>query len=134
MGSVSRSAPSERSFGFTVGGALVLLGLVAAWRGHPLLAAVLAFPGGLLVLGGLLAPSWLAPARRRWMAMATVVGAFNARVILTLAYYLIVTPVGLAMRLVARDPLDRRLKTGESYWHRRPPEPAPSRDRYARQS
>jgi len=124
----------EKSFGRAVGGVLLVIGLLALWRGHPYLAAALAIPGGLLVLGAFLAPSWLAPIRRRWMAMAAVIGAFNTRLILTLAYYLIVTPVGLVMRLVARDPLDRRLGTGESYWRKRGPEPAATRDRYARLS
>ncbi len=124
----------ERDFGLMVGGVFLLLALLAAWRSHPWLATLLAFPGGILVLGGLLVPSWLGPVRRRWMAMAAVVGAFNARVILTVAYYLIVTPVGLAMRLFGKDPLDRRLGTGDSYWHRRSPKPQASRDRYARMS
>jgi len=131
---MQRSAPLERTFGLTVGGLLLLLGLLAAWRSHPYIATVLESLGAILVLGGLLIPSWLAPLRRRWMAMAALMGAFNARVILTVAYYLVVTPVGLMMRLAGRDPLDRRLRTGDSYWHRRAPEPPASRDRYARLS
>jgi hypothetical protein len=123
-----------RRFGLSVGGMLLLIGGLAWWLDHPRLATVLAVPGGLLVLGGLLVPSWLVPVERRWMAVATAIGAFNTRLILTISYYLIVSPVGMLMRLAGRDPLDRRLRTGDSYWRKRPPEPPPTRERYARQS
>lgn len=123
----------ERRFGLSVGGVFLALGLLLWWRDHAVIAAVLAVPAGLLVAGALVAPRWLGPVERVWMRFAAAVGAFNARIILGLAYYLVITPVGLVMRLFGRDPLDRRLRTGESYWRRRPAEPAPTRERYARQ-
>jgi hypothetical protein len=47
----------------------------------------------------------------------------NARVILTVLFYGVLTPVGLVMRCV-RDPLDRTLADGRaSYWKRRAPTP-----------
>ncbi len=42
------------------------------------------------------------------MAFAVVLGHVNTRIILTLLYYLVMTPVGLVMRLF-RDPLNRSL-------------------------
>ena len=38
------------------------------------------------------------------------------RVLLTLVYYLVVTPYGVVTRLVGRDPLRRRGARAESYW------------------
>ena len=130
------SAPPQepRKFGLSVGGVLLLFAGIAAWRNHPTLAVALAVPAGALLLGALVAPALLVPVERRWMAAAAVLGAFNTRILLTVAYYLLVTPVGLILRVAGRDPLDRRLHSGESYWTRRPPEPPPSRERYARQS
>ena len=130
---MAHSSGSERRFGFSVGGVFLAIGLFLRWRGYLTVGTGLAVPGGLLILGGLLVPRWLVPVERRWMAVAGAVGAFNARVILSIFYYLIITPVGLVMRLFGRDPLDRRLRTGDSYWQKRSPEQAPSRERYARQ-
>jgi hypothetical protein len=123
-----------RRFGLSVGGMLLLIATIMWWFDQPRLATVLGSVGGVLFLGGLLVPRWLIPIERRWMAAAAVLGAFNARVILTVSYYVVVTPFGVLMRLVGRDPLDRRLGTGDSYWQKRPAEPPPSRERYARQS
>jgi hypothetical protein len=128
-----RKAGTERRFGLTVGGVFVVLGLLFLWRSHATAGTILSALGTTLVLGGLLVPRWLRPVERGWMAVAEVLGAFWARVILGLAYYGVLTPVGFIMRLAGRDPLDRRLRSDESYWKKRPAEPPPSRERYARQ-
>src|SRR5437763_14449096 len=72
--------------------------------------------GALLLIVGLLLP---APARafhNAWMRFASALGYVNSRVLLTLMYYLVLTPYGFVMRLAGRDPLRRRGKAGESYW------------------
>jgi hypothetical protein len=131
----SATIPSgtERRFGLSVGGVFLALGALLAWRNHPTIGTILGVPGALLVLGGLVVPQWLGPVERGWMRFAAVAGAFNARIILGLAYYLVISPVGVVMRLFGRDPLDRRLRTGDSYWRKRPPQPPATRERYARQ-
>lgn len=53
--------------------------------------------------------SLIPPAANRivwgWMKLASVLGWFNSKVLLTLIFYLIVTPVGLLFRLFGNDPL-----------------------------
>ena len=51
---------------------------------------------------------------RRWLRIAEVIGNFQSRVILSLFYFTIVLPFGLAVRLFA-DPLRIRRKR-ESGW------------------
>jgi len=121
-----------RKFGLTVGTAFAVFGGISWWRGHEWPPLVLWTLAVLLIVPGLLAPSILGPVQRGWMAFALVLGHINTRIILTVLYYLVMTPVGLIMRLF-RDPLDRSLKnTRDSQWIRResgPVEPA----RYERQ-
>lgn len=121
-----------RKFGLTVGTAFAVFGAISWWRGHELPPRVLWTLAGLLIVPGLLAPAILGPVQRGWMAFAMVLGHVNTRIILTVLYYLVMTPIGLIMRLF-RDPLDRSLKDArESQWIRRdqtPVEPA----RYERQ-
>ncbi len=104
--SPARSARELRRFGLTVGGMFLLLGLVSRWRGHTLPPLILGTAGVLLVVPGLLVPRILAPVERAWMRFAEVMGRVNSRIILTAAYYLVVTPVGIVRRWL-RDPLDR---------------------------
>ena len=110
------SAKELRRFGFTVAIPLALLGGVGIWRGHSVLPIVL---GGLaLILAGLavVAPSLLGPVHRVWMQVAHALGWFNTRVLLGLVYFFVMTPIGIVMRLMGRDPLDRRLTDRPSYW------------------
>jgi Saxitoxin biosynthesis operon protein SxtJ len=121
-----------RKFGLTVGGAFLVLGVISWWRGHELPPRVLWTLGILLVVPGALFPSVLGPVQRGWMKFAMVLGHFNTRVILTVLFYLVMTPVGLIIRLF-RDPLDRSLKeTTSSQWIKRESRPLEAA-RYERQ-
>lgn len=96
----------------------VLLG-IAAWniyRGRSWAVAVFGAAGAALVLAGLLLPAVARAFHVAWMRLAAALGHVNSRVLLTLMYYLAVTPYGLVSRLAGRDPLRRRAPRGESYW------------------
>jgi len=97
----------ERSFGFLVGGVFAILG---AWpavvHGQPprVWALVVA---ALLVLPAAVHPPLLAYPYRVWMAVGRVLGRINTRIILTVFFYMVLTPVGLVMRWMGRDPMRR---------------------------
>ena len=114
-----------RRFGVTVGIPLALLAGVGVWRGHTILPAVLG--GAAVALGvlALLAPRLLSPVHKLWMKIADALAWFNTRVLLGVVYYLVMTPTGIVMRLMGRDPLDRRLKDRPTYWIDRKQHPDP---------
>lgn len=94
----------------------LLLAAVSWWRGHEVPPLVLGAAGVLLVGPALVAPVVLGPVERAWMRFALVLGAINTRIILTLVYVVVVTPIGL-MRRLGGDPLDRTLGSGRSsHW------------------
>jgi len=131
MADVSSKA-ELRKFGLTVGGAFLVLGTISWWRGHEWPPRVLWTLGVLLLVPGALFPSILGPVQRGWMAFATVLGHVNTRIILTVMFYVVMTPVGLIIRLF-RDPLDRSLKDGNrSQWVKREQQPV-DLARYERQ-
>ena len=98
--------------------AAVLLA-VAAWnlyRGRPTVVIIFGAIGATLLVVGLLIPPAARAFHTAWMRFAAVLGHVNSRVLLTLFYYLVVTPYGVVTRLVGRDPLRRRGAAQESYW------------------
>ena len=128
-----RASKTElRKFGLTVGGAFAVLAVISWWRGHEIPPRVMAVLAVLLFVPGAVAPTLLGPVHRGWMAFAAVLSHVNTRIILTVLFYLVITPLGFVIRLF-RDPLDRSLRhRGTSQWirrDRRPVEPA----RYERQ-
>jgi TRAP-type C4-dicarboxylate transport system permease small subunit len=67
-----------------------------------------------------------------WMYAAYPIGWTISHVMFATVYYLLITPIGLTMRLAGRDLLKLRLdRSSRSYWIRR--KPAEDLDRYFRQ-
>jgi hypothetical protein len=92
---------------------------VAAWnvyRGRTTVVIVFGALGGALLAAGLLVPPAARAFHTAWMKLAALLGHVNSRVLLTLVYYIVVTPYGVVTRLVGRDPLRRRGAEAESYW------------------
>ena len=114
------SVPALRRFGWMVGGVALALAAVVAWRNDwtwTTLVVIASSAGGLLVLFGTVAPHLLRPVYIVWMGLAFVLGFIMTRVILSLAFVLVFTPVGLFFRLIRRDVLKQRPDPeAETYW------------------
>lgn len=105
-----------RRFGLVMVAAFGALGGLALWRGRPTGWYLLAVAGGFLVAAGL-APALLRPVERGWMAFAAVLQRVMTTLILTLTYYLMVTPLGVCMRLFGKAPLRKNGDPQEqTYW------------------
>ena len=105
-----------RKFGLVVGGVFALIGLLFLWR-HPGRAPYFLIPGGALMLLGAALPRTLRWIYIAWMSIAFVLGFVMAHVILTLFYYLVITPVGLLAKIAGRDFLSLKLdRAAKSYW------------------
>ena len=101
-----------RNFGVIVGGVFAVIGvwpLVVRAEGPRLWSLMLA--GGLIV-PALVLPRSLIYVHRAWMAASEFLGWINTRVILTLVFYAVVTPMGFVMRRLGRDPMQSRLDSG----------------------
>jgi hypothetical protein len=121
---MSAEASSDRSFGLVFAAVFVLLAAYNAWRGGawPLYLAIAAA----FLAVALVAPKCLAPLNRLWTRFGLILSMIVSPIVLALMFFLVVTPVGVLMRLTGKDPLRLRQdsETG-SYWIVREP-PGPS--------
>lgn len=62
----------------------------------------------LAVAVALARPAALRPIHTVWMAFGRAMGWVNTRILLGLVFYLVLAPLGIAMRLAGRDPLRLR--------------------------
>lgn len=105
-----------RKFGITVGIVLGLLGGLFFWRGRDYYFYFLILSEALLLLG-LVVPILLKPIHKVWMTLALLLGWLMTRVILSVLFYLVVTLIGLLLRLLGKDVLELKFKrNGDSYW------------------
>lgn len=112
-----RTVPRDlRKFGLVVGGVFCALALWFYLRGKPSYWYFL-LPGVLLVVLGILLPRALKWPYVVWMTLAMLLGAVVSTLVLTLLFYLVVTPIGLIARFVGNDFLSLKLAPGAtSYW------------------
>jgi Saxitoxin biosynthesis operon protein SxtJ len=108
-----------RNFGLLVGGVFVLLGVFCGLRGKAYYPWLL-LPGVSLVLLGMAGPKVLKHIYIGWMSLALVLGFVVSHVILTLFFFLVISPLGLVARLAGKDFLRRKLEPqAKTYWLRR---------------
>jgi Saxitoxin biosynthesis operon protein SxtJ len=106
-----------REFGLITGGILAaLFGLCFPWMlGRPLPYWPWAI-GGVLALWALVAPATMRGFYRLWMRLAELLGRITTPVIMSLVFFLVITPAALVIRLMGRDPMAQRFDpTATSY-------------------
>lgn len=122
-----KQGSSDRSFGWVMAAFFGLVGLWPVFSGHAARGWALGLAAGFAV-AAVLAPRVLAPLNHAWMHFGLLLHKITNPIILGLAFYIVIAPIGLLMRLAGHDPL--RLKRDDqaaSYWiARRPPGPPPT--------
>jgi saxitoxin biosynthesis operon SxtJ-like protein len=109
------SVAQGRHFGFTVGGAFLVLAAIFVWSDRDRLLIASASLGSLLVLAALLLPTRLGPVERAWMGFAYLVSRVTTPLFLGALYLLVFAPIGLLMRLAGKRPL-KRCDTDGGFW------------------
>jgi carbamoyltransferase len=115
--------PSTRQLReFAVIGAIVLAVLIAEVPSEArAIACGVGIMAAIMLAIGWLQPKWLAPIFSTWMILVSPIAWLVSTLLLAIVYYGMLTPLGLAFRLLGRDALERSLRRGEeSYWQGKP--------------
>ena len=112
----------------TIAAVLLLVGAWQMYRSRPAVATVLIGLAGLLTLVAVLLPPVAVWFHYAWMGLAAKMGYINSRILLTLVYYALLTPLGVWRRRAGYDPLTRHATGQSSYWLKRTPSRQPRQD------
>ncbi|MGE5269707.1 MAG: SxtJ family membrane protein [Thiohalocapsa sp.] len=110
---------SNRAFGWTVGGVMIAIGAVKAWRAATptMLAASLIAFGVVLVLLAFAAPAHLTLLNRLWRRLGLAMAAVVNPLVVALLFIIVVTPMAMVMRLLGKRPLQLRPDpAATTYW------------------
>ena len=117
---------SNRSFGLVFAFLFAAVGFLPLLSGRGVRSWALLI-GALFLATALFAPTILEPLSRLWMKFGLLLHRLISPVALGVMFFLVITPIGLIMRMLGKDPL--RLKSdhsAQSYWiPRDPPGPPP---------
>lgn len=118
--SIKSSKKDLRNFGLIIGTIFIVLGLYWLWRGRSLWEIFVAI-GGILVLAGIFVPAALKWFYRVWMSVGVVLGLFVTNILLSVFFYVLLTPLSLIARLAGKKFMDLGFRNGrETYWQQRP--------------
>ena len=108
-----------RKFGITIGVILLIIAGFLFWKEKESFQILLIIGVTFCILG-IVIPFILKPIYWVWMIFATILGWIMTRVILSLLFYMILTPIGLISRLFGKQFLELKWnKTDSTYWNYR---------------
>jgi hypothetical protein len=109
-----------RKFGFTMGGIFAALGFIIFFRKTHFSYALFFTFALIFISAGAGYPKILAPVYKIWMAFATCLGWVMTRLILTVLFFIVVTPIGILARVSGKDFLNLKFDDcAGSYWIKR---------------
>ena len=115
---IPNSNRDMRSFGITMGIILFIISGLLMYYNKEIYQIIVII--ALTFVGlGLIIPVMLKPLYFVWMTFATILGWVMTRVILSLVFYLIITPIGLLTKLLGEDFLTLKRAESDSYWNYR---------------
>lgn len=119
---------SDRAFGVTVGGIILLIGVIRSVLGYGVgIELLLIIIGVSLIALGLTASRILAPLNKAWTKLGHFLFKVINPLVMGLIFFIAVAPTGLIMRLSGKDILRLNFDPlAKTYWiDRRPRGPAP---------
>jgi hypothetical protein len=124
-----------KQFGFVWLGFVLLFALLAwlKWR-SPSLSGALVAAAVLVPIVGWTVPSFMRLVFVGLSFVAFPIGWTVSHVLLVIVYFAVMMPIGLAMRLLGHDPMERKSTlAARSYWKQRPAGENVKLSRYFRQ-
>ena len=115
---IPNSDKDIKSFGITIGIILFIISGLLMYSGKESYQLI-AIAASIFIGLGLILPVLLKPIYFVWMTFAAILGWVMTRVILSLVFYLIMTPIGLLTKLLGEDFLALKKIKSDSYWNYR---------------
>jgi hypothetical protein len=111
-------APGRR-FGLEIGALCIAIALLLMRRGaHPIAEVALWLLGAGLAIAAMLRPSLLDPTARAWSRIGAPIAAITTPLMLSVVYFVVITPMALLRRTFGRSPITRD-RDASSHWARR---------------
>ena len=106
---------SNRSFGIVFFIVFLLIAFYPLLKGNDLRIWSLVISFVFLVLG-LINSKILTPLNRLWFKFGLLLGRFISPLVMGIIFFVVVTPIGIMMRLLKKDLLNLKYNKKETYW------------------
>ena len=106
---------SNRSFGIVFFIVFLLIATYPLLKGNDVRFWSLLISFGFLILG-LINSKILSPLNKLWFKFGLILGKIMSPLIMGIIFFVVVTPIGVAMRLLKKDLLSLKYNQKKTYW------------------
>ena len=106
---------SNRSFGIVFFIVFFIIAIYPIFKNEDVRLWSLVISIIFLILG-LINSNFLAPLNKLWFKFGIFLGKIISPIIMGIIFFLVVTPIGLIMRLLGKDVLNLKFNKNKSYW------------------
>jgi len=110
---------SNRSFGLVFFAFFLIVGLwpIFQYENVRIWSIIVAF---IFLILGILDSKYLTPLNRFWMKFGLFLGKIISPIVMGIVFFLVVTPIGIIMKIFRKDLLNIKHNQNQSYWvHRK---------------
>ena len=120
---------SNRSFGILFS---IIFAVIAFWPLKSLgeIRVWSLIVASIFLLLGLINSKLLYPLNFVWVKFGELIGKVVAPLVMALIFFIILTPIGLFLRLIGKDLLNIKLNQNKTYWIKRDKEPGPMKRQF----
>ena len=106
---------SNRSFGLVFFAFFLIVGLwpIFQYEDIRIWSIIAAF---IFLILGILDSKYLTPLNRFWMKFGLFLGKIISPIVMGIVFFLVVTPIGIIMKIFRKDLLNIKYKKNQSYW------------------
>ena len=73
----------------------------------------------LFLILGIINSKFLTPLKKGWIKLGEILGKFIAPIVMGFIYFVVITPIGILLRLFGKDLLNIKFNKNKSYWIKR---------------
>ena len=106
---------SNRSFGLVFFAFFLIVGLwpIFQYEDIRIWSIIVAF---IFLILGILDSKYLTPLNRFWMKFGLFLGKIISPIVMGIVFFLVVTPIGIIMKIFRKDLLNIKYNKNQSYW------------------
>ena len=110
-----KTLPSNRNFGLVFFTVFIIISLFPLLKGNHINYWTLIISFIFLILG-LLNSNLLDPLNRIWFKFGLILGKVISPVVMGIIFFLVITPIGMLLKLFKKDVLNLKKNQKKSYW------------------
>jgi uncharacterized membrane protein len=118
IANLDSSAKEIKKFGLVIMVALTIIASIIYYKsGYSIIINYLLGSGIVLLVSAILSPNILVPIYKVWMSLAFILGSIVSRIILTILFYFLISPIGIIIKIFGNDIINLKIdKERKSYW------------------